>query len=89
MGTTKVTRKKGGMTERAFSIDLQSSDAVRAVSLGNPRDNAVTIEGTVGILKPAGFVENSVLEVAGAKGVLRIDLTSEDLSKSFPETSGE
>ena len=70
-------------------MDLKSSEAVRAASLGNPMDNAVTIEGTIGILKRAGFVEDSVLEVVGAKGVLRIDLTPEDLSKTFPETSGE
>jgi len=70
-------------------MDLKSSDAIRTASLGDPRDNAVTIEGTIGILERAGFVENSVLEVVGDRGVVRIDLTSEDLSKKFPRTSGQ
>jgi len=61
-------------------MDLKSSDAIKAASLG-ATGNRVAIEGTIGTLEHAGFVENSVLEVAGARGVLRIDLSREDLGK--------
>jgi len=88
MGEEKTARKRGGLKERAFSMDLRSSDAVNSVSLGDQRDNSVSIEGTIGILECAGFVDNSVLEVVGAKGVLRVDLAPKDLSDAISKDSG-
>ena len=37
------------------------------------------IEGTLGTLKHANFLDGVVLEVAGEKGVLRVDLAREEL----------
>ena len=39
----------------------------------------VLVEGTIGELQRAQFVEGIVLEVIGDKGVLRINLTPEEI----------
>ena len=57
------------MRERILSIDLMTSDAVKRASLEGAAFGRVTIEGTIGSLEHAKFVENSVLEVAGTRGI--------------------
>jgi hypothetical protein len=41
----------------------------------------LTIEGYLGELTDVELVENMMLEVKGTKGVLRIDITKEELEK--------
>jgi len=41
----------------------------------------VLIEGTIGELLRATFVEGVVLEVVGKNGVLRLDLREDDITK--------
>jgi len=72
-------RKAAG--ERFFSLELKSKEAVKTASFGNGRGDRVTIEGTIGTLQRAEFEENSVLELVGTAGTLRIDLAREDLVK--------
>jgi hypothetical protein len=43
------------------------------------------MEGTIGALKYAEFVEDTVLELVGTGGVLRVDLSREDLAKPSPK----
>jgi len=74
-----VRRKEAG--ERFFSLELKSKDAVKTASFGNGRGEHVTVEGTIGTLQCAGFEENSVLELVGTAGTLRVDLAREDLIK--------
>jgi hypothetical protein len=66
-------------TERVFTIELDSGSDLRKVSVPNGVRH-VLLEGTIGILKRTGFVEDGVLEVAGTSGVLRVDLASGDLA---------
>jgi hypothetical protein len=63
--------------KRMFTIELGSKAHVKNVSLDG--DSKVIIEGTIGSLKRAHFVEDLVLEVIGTNGVLRLDLAAEDL----------
>ena len=44
------------------------------------QENAV-IEGTIGKLEHAEFVEDMVLEVQGRKGVLRIDISENEIKR--------
>ncbi len=74
-----VGRKAAG--GRFFSIELKSRAAVKTALVGNGRGDRVTIEGTIGTLQRAGFEEDSVLELIGTAGTLRIDLAREDLAK--------
>ncbi len=62
--------------ERAFSLELKSKSAVKTASLDG---NEVLLEGTLGKLEKAGFLEGSVLELVGTDGVLRVDLRREEL----------
>ncbi len=74
-----MSQKRNGKDERVFSIELKSKGDVKNVSLdGNKK---VFIEGSLGSLKRARFLEDLVLEVIGSNGELRIDLSQKDLQK--------
>jgi hypothetical protein len=73
------TRK--GKDERMFIIELKSKGDVKSVSLDG--DEKVLIEGSIGSLKRAQFLEDLVLEVIGSNGVLRMDLAMKDLEHSI------
>jgi hypothetical protein len=73
------TRK--GKDERMFIIELKSKGDVKSVSLDV--DEKVLIEGSIGSLKRAQFLEDLVLEVVGSNGVLRMDLALKDLEHSI------
>jgi hypothetical protein len=66
--------------ERVFTVELNSRSDMKNLIVQN-RAQHVLMEGTIGILKHAEFVEDTVLELIGTRGVLRLDLTREDLAK--------
>ena len=74
-----MVRKANSEPDRAFSVDLKSSSAVRRASIGNGEVGAVAIEGTLGAFKRAAFLEGTVLEIVGTAGILRVDLAKEEL----------
>jgi len=41
----------------------------------------VAIDGSIGTIRHARFIEESVLEVEGSGGTLRLDLSKEDLAR--------
>ena len=65
--------------ERFFSVELKSKANLKNVTLTNSRHENVLIEGTVGQLQHASFVDGVVLEVVCDKGVLRINLTPDEI----------
>ena len=75
-----MVQTKDGKDELAFTVELKSRGNVKNVTLSNGAQG-VLIEGTLGALKRAEFVEDVVLEVTGENGVLRVDLAREDLAK--------
>jgi len=80
-----MMQTKNGEGELVFTVELKSRGNVKNVTLSNGAQG-VLIEGTLGALKRAEFVEDVVLEVAGANGVLRVDLAREDLAKRSIKT---
>lgn len=66
--------------QRVFTIELRSKSDVRSVSLDG--DEKVYIQGSLGALKYAHFVDDLVLEVIGSNGELRVDLANNDLKSS-------
>ena len=66
-----------GKDERMFTIELKSKGDVKNVSLDG--GGSVFIEGSIGTLRRAQFVEDLVLEVIGSNGELRIDLAVNNL----------
>ena len=69
-------RKENG--EKTFSIELKSKEQLKTINLVTECES-VLIEGTIGQLQQTKFVENILLVVTGSKGVLRIDLTPDQI----------
>jgi len=70
--------------ERVFTVELNSKSDVKNLIVQNGAQHIV-MEGTIGALKHAQFVEDTVLELTGTRGVLRVDLSREDLAKRTRE----
>ncbi len=84
---------KGKETENDFSIELKSNRDLTRISASNDADG-VLIEGTLGRLNHALFIDDVILEVQGSNGILRLDLRKEDLdglsaTKTTRDLTGE
>lgn len=58
---------------------MKSKKHVRHISLSNESHDRVLFEGFLGDLQELSVVEGKVLEIKGTNGILRIDLTEDDL----------
>ena len=74
--------------ERVFSIELKSKSDLKNVTLTNGSQNSVLLEGSIGELLQAVFAEDTILEVIGKRGSLRINLVESELKKQ-PKEGGE
>ena len=74
--------------EHAFSIEMKSKKHVKHISLSNKSHEHVLFEGSLGELEELSMIEGAVLEVRGANGVLRIDLSEEELRKMLSQKKG-
>jgi hypothetical protein len=66
-------------TERSFSIELKSRANLTNFALGEGSQEKVIIEGTLGRLQRASISDCVVLEVVGDNGVLRINVTKDEI----------
>jgi hypothetical protein len=80
MSETKRSEK-----ERVFTVELNSKSDLKNLIVTNEAQRTV-MEGTIGILKHAVFLEDTILELAGTRGVLRVDLSREELAKPSLKT---
>ena len=69
--------------EHAFSIEMKSKKYVRHISISNESHDRVLFEGYLGELQELSMIEGAALEVKGVYGVLRIDLSEDELQKIF------
>ncbi len=88
-----MAMNKAKIDERDFSIELSSNKYWRPI-FSNCHSEGVIIEGTLGQLQQATFVEAEILEVKGSHGVLRIylkhsEITGIDADKKFKESEIE
>jgi hypothetical protein len=67
--------------ERSFSIELNGKQTLKNVTLNNSSNENVLIEGTIGQLEFAQFVEDNILEIAGTAGVQRVNIAKNDISE--------
>jgi hypothetical protein len=74
-------KRKIEENERFFSVELKSGLNLKNVTLMNEGQQNVLIEGSIGELQRAEFSEDIILEVVGDKGVLRINLSLEDIKR--------
>ena len=76
------------MEERSFSIELKSKVNLKNMTLNDRSQENAVIEGTIGKLEHAEFVEDTVLEVQGIKGVLRIDISENEIKRKGANAHG-
>ena len=81
-GRMTTSGAKRGVTGRVFTIELDSGDALKKVNVPNGTQR-ILLEGTIGALEKARFMEDAILELAGTGGVLRVDLSRNDLARSI------
>ena len=67
--------------ERFFSVELKSKVNLKSVTVRDSSQENVLVEGTLGKLQHAEFADGVVLEVFGDKGVLRVNLTIDEIKK--------
>ncbi len=84
-----MARTDGAKKGRVFTVELKSRAALKSASLSNGRQEGVLIEGTLGTLMNAGFLDGVVLEVVGSEGVLRLDLGSQEICGTARGMRGE
>ena len=66
---------------RVFTLELNSGTGLKKVNVPDGTQRLL-MEGTIGTLKRAKFVEGAILELIGTEGTLRVDLSLEDLASS-------
>lgn len=64
---------------RIFSVEMRSKNHVRSISISNDVRDRVFFEGDLGVLEELVVVKGGMLEVRGKNGVLRVELSSEEL----------
>jgi hypothetical protein len=67
--------------EHSFSVEMRSKRFVKGISISDEAHDRVLFEGNLGELVELSLAEGDVLEFMGVNGVLRIDLTEEQLRK--------
>lgn len=74
------------MEERFFSVELKSKADLKSITVGNGSGDSVLVEGTIGELVQAAFMEGVILEIVGRKGTLRINLKKNELREEPQST---
>lgn len=67
----------------SFCIELYSRDHIKRISLPEGSGDRLLIEGFLGGLVETELIENIMLEIKGTGGVIRLDLTKEELDKTL------
>jgi hypothetical protein len=65
--------------EHSFSVEMKSENCVRRMSFLDKENGKVFFEGFLGELTSVSMVEGLMLEIQGANGVLRVDITQKEM----------
>lgn len=71
--------------EHMFSIELNTKEHIKRLSLPNENGGTVLIEGFLGELQNIGFTEGVMLEIQGSHGTLKMDLDEKEMEKLLPK----
>lgn len=80
-----MNSKENKNGERDFSIELISNQHLTRLSTLKDPNGGVLIEGTLGSLLHASFVEPEILEVKGSYGVLRLNVRKSEVKEDIVE----
>jgi len=67
--------------EHAFSVEMKTEDAVKRMSFLDKENGQVFFEGYLGKLKNINMIEGVMLEIEGANGTLKIDITQKEIEE--------
>ncbi len=65
--------------KHSFSIEMKSKKYVRNISISDEDYNRVLLEGFLGELERLSLIEGRMLEIKGSNGILRVDLSEDEL----------
>ena len=71
--------------EHSFSIEMKSEHCVRRMSFLDKENGKVFFEGFLGELENVALVEGLMLEIEGKNGVLKLDITQQEMEKSLAQ----
>jgi len=74
---------RGSVEKHGFSVELEKREHVKRFSILDDSGNRVLFEGFLGDLKEISLVEGLMLEVRGSNGILRMELTEEELRRAL------
>ena len=69
--------------EHSFSIEMTSEQCVNRLTFLDKENGHVFFQGFLGKLKNINVVEDVMLEIEGKNGVLKLDITRQQLEKSL------
>ena len=73
--------------EHSFSVEMKSKKYVRNVSISDEDYNRVLLEGFLGELERISLIGGKMLEIRGSHGILRVDLSEDELRKMKTSSS--
>lgn len=68
---------------RSFSIELEKRGLIKRISLPEGSGDRLMIEGFIGELVEVELIEDILLQIKATNGILRIDLTRDELKKTL------
>ena len=67
----------------SFSLELYSRNHIKRVALPDGSGDRLVVEGNLGPLTDLEMVEDIILEINGASGKIRIDITRKELEMAL------
>lgn len=67
--------------EHSFSVEMKSKDAVKTLTFIEKEKDNIFFEGLLGKLKNVNMVEDVMLEIEGINGIIKLDITSQEIEK--------
>jgi hypothetical protein len=71
--------------EHSFSIEMKSKCGVKRISYLDEGAGDVFFEGFLGPLKNLAIVEGVMLEIEGKNGVLKLDITNQEIERCLEQ----
>ena len=78
-----MTKTNKGRDEHSFSIEMGSRRDLSHVSLTDESTEGALIKGKLGEIVEISHPEGMMIEIEGNLGVLRLDLSKEELEKIY------
>ena len=73
----------GKIEEHSFSIEMKSHESIRSMRFPARENGHIIFEGFLGKLRNVSLVEGVMLEIEGKNGILKLDITHQEIRKLF------